>query len=610
MKLFYGSTSNATQNDVQYIDDTNISLPYGITYFKKSMPFLDKLSYEKCFGKQLPELFSYQDFSLWWLILPSLTYSIIDAINFIDKIEIFLKKTNPESVKIIGNFEKFYLVKQICEKNNIDFDYAKSSFLKYSIKNKLKMELRKKYYLKILQKKFKKRLDLFENKSKKIYNMDNKLMVFSAGAYRRKYFDSKKNMDVYREFLIDPLISKINLEPVGIDVDYTFFGETDVLKQRLNESYPWMPLEAIIKDIPERSKSENFVSSYDEIIAKKEFQSVFCYNGINFWSRIESDFKKISTVSYLPLYIDLIEKFEKFLIHSKPKSILIPYEKGSFALALIIVCEKLGINTIGIQHGAFDSLGHNDYAHTCLKSDNVLFGMPIPNKMLVWGNSAKTFLLDKGYPEDRISVIGNPEFFNQKQFSNNYETTRAKFHFPSNKKIILFTTSKLQRGYISDEKRAYDEYVLEELLKQYSNDPEYIIILKPHPLKEPVYVYEKIIQRYQSKNCFIMTDNVLELIELSDLLISVESSTIIDAITLGKMVIQITFDDSSWMEPEIAKNISLLSDVKNLKANIEKILTDNNLQSNFKHEQQKFLREHYNFPNTDIDEKLNTIINT
>ena len=148
------------------------------------------------------------------------------------------------------------------------------------------------------------------------------------------------------------------------------------------------------------------------------------------------------------------------------------------------------------------------------------------------------------------------------------------------------------------------------MAKQYSDDPEYIIILKPHPGKEPVYVYEKIIQKYQSKNCFIMTDNVSELIGLSDLLISVESSTIIDAITLGKMVIQITFDDSSWMEPEIAKNISLLSDVKNLKTNIEKILTDNNLQSSFKHEQQKFLREHYNFPNTDVDERLNSIINT
>ncbi len=121
MKLIYGSKLNKKQNDILYINDANLSLPFGITYFKKSMPFLDNLSYQKYLGKILPELFSYQNYSLWWLILPSLSYSIIDSINFIDKFDLFLKKTKPTSVKIIDNFEKFHLVKQICENNEIKF---------------------------------------------------------------------------------------------------------------------------------------------------------------------------------------------------------------------------------------------------------------------------------------------------------------------------------------------------------------------------------------------------------------------------------------------------------------------------------------------------------
>lgn len=613
MKLFYGSTLNKKQNDILYINDANLSLPFGITYFEKSMPFLDNLSYQKCLGKILPELFLYQNFSFWWLILPSLTYSIIDSINFIDRFESFLKKTNPESVKIIGNFEKFYLVKQICQNNNVSFSFSKFSFFKYSIKNKLKIKFREKYYSNILQKKFKKRLTSFEKKSNIIPTFKNKLVIFSANVYRRKYFDFEKNLETTREFVIDPLIPKIKEmgeELVGIDVDYSFVGETDILEQRLNESMSWIPLEVILSDIPKKNKSQSLVLSYQKIISNNEFQTLFCYNGINFWSRLESDFKKISSSYYLPFLIDMIEKFERFLFNSKPKAVLIPYEKGSYALALIIACQKLGINTIGIQHGAFDSLGHNDYAHTYLKSDKIPFGMPIPKHMLVWGNSAKNFLLAKGYPKNKISVIGNPEFLNIEKITNNQETLRTKFNFSSEKKIILFATSKLQRGYISDEKRAYDEYVLEELLKLYSNDPNYIIILKPHPVKEPIFVYEKIIQKYSSKNCFIKTDNILELIQLSDVLISVESSTIIDAIALGKMVIEITFDDSSWMDPKIAKNILILSDLKNLKTNIEKMLSDEKLQSILRDEQQKFLLEHYNFPNTDINEILNSVINS
>jgi surface carbohydrate biosynthesis protein len=611
MHLIYGSKSYQKQNDIQYVNDANLSLPFGITYFEKSVPFIDNLSYQKCLGKILPELFSYQNYSLWWLILPSLSYSIIDSINFIDKFDIFLKKNEPNSVKIVDNFEKFYLVKQLCKKNKINFSYSKSAFFKYSIKNKFKIKFREKYYSKILQKKFKNRLTLFKNKSNKIPEFQNKLIIFSANVYRRKYFDSITNSEISREFILDPLIPKIkNLDLVGIDVDYSFNGETEILEQRLRDSISWIPLETILNKIPDKNKSKLFVSSYKKIISNNEFQNLFCYQGINFWSRIESDFKKISTSYYLPFLIDMIEKFEKFLQISKPASILIPYEKGSYALALIIACKKLDIKTIGIQHGAFDSLGHNDYTHTYLQSKKTPFGMPIPTHMLVWGNSSKNFLIKKGYPKNKISVIGNPEFYEMKNVKKDQNVLRTKFNFSNEKKIILFTTSKLQRGYISDEKRAYDEFVLEELLNLYSNNPNYIIILKPHPVKEPTYVYEKIIKKYNAKNCFIKTENILELIQLSDLLISVESSTIIDAIALEKMVIEITFDGSSWMDPKIAKNILILSELKNLKINIEKILHDKKLQNIFNNEQKLFLLDHYNFPNTQIDEILNNVINS
>ncbi|MBT4680395.1 MAG: hypothetical protein HOB69_11150, partial [Flavobacterium sp.] len=90
MQLIYGSKFNEKQNDVLYVNDASLSLPYGISYFTKSMPFLDNLSYQKCLGKVIPELFSYQSNSLWWLILPSLSYSIIDSINFINKFDLFL----------------------------------------------------------------------------------------------------------------------------------------------------------------------------------------------------------------------------------------------------------------------------------------------------------------------------------------------------------------------------------------------------------------------------------------------------------------------------------------------------------------------------------------
>ena len=41
-----------------------------------------------------------------------------------------------------------------------------------------------------------------------------------------------------------------------------------------------------------------------------------------------------------------------------------------------------------------------------------------------------------------------------------------------------------------------------------------------------------------------------------------------------------------------------------------KILGDKKLQESFLHEQKKFLLEHYNFPNTQIEQILNDVINS
>ena len=163
-----------------------------------------------------------------------MTYSIIDSINFIDRFDSFLKKTKPTSVKIIDNFEKFYLVKQICEKNKIEFSYSKFSYSKYSLKNKLKIKFREKYYLKILQKKFKNRLTIFKNKSNKIPIFENKLVIFSANVYRRKYYDFENNSEITREYLLDPLIPKLkNIDSIPYRISFNKLKRVHIFYKKI-----------------------------------------------------------------------------------------------------------------------------------------------------------------------------------------------------------------------------------------------------------------------------------------------------------------------------------------------------------------------------------------
>lgn len=613
MKLYYGSKQTSSDKDTIYLDDANLGLPFGKTYFEKSMPFLENLTYEILNGKDVPQLFKFGNYSFWWFILQGFTYHIIDTINFIDRFQKFLNQKKPETIKVVGNFEKLQIIKQICEKQKISFSYSKLSFFNYYFSKWLKSIIRSNYYTKIMRNKFKKRLELFVSKSNTIPEFKNKLVIFSATVYRRKNFDFKKNEVVTREFLIEPLIPKfrqMNLDFVGIDVDYTFKGDTEILKQRLDESIDWIPLEAILQNPPSKKGLNSILNSYDKIISSSEFQNLFNFEGINFWNRIASDVTKATTLPYIPYFIHMIESIERHFENSKPKAVLIPYEKGSYALAMIIACKKLGIKTIGIQHGAFDSLGHNEYSYTYLQNEDKLFGMPIPDITLVWGNSAKKFLIKMGYPEKSIIVLGNPEFFDIDRINHDKNDLKKKYGIPLEKKIILFTTSKLQRGNMRDEKRAYDEYVLQELLKSFSNNSEYFVIVKPHPVREPTQIYEELIKNYNSKNFTIKQENILQLIQLSDVVISVESSTIIDAIALGKMVIEVTFSDSIWMDRNDAEKILILSDLTQLKSNILNIINDKQLHEKLQKNQHEFLFEHYNIPSKNISEILKSVINS
>ena len=108
----------------------------------------------------------------------------------------------------------------------------------------------------------------------------------------------------------------------------------------------------------------------------------------------------------------------------------------------------------------------------------------------------------------------------------------------------------------------------------------------------------------------LIQGNVLEIIHISDILISVESSTIIDAIALGKMVIVVTFNDSIWMDPKEAEKVLILSDLEKMRSSIHYILNDKQLQEKLKEGQHEFLFEHYNIPSKNISEILKSVINS
>lgn len=612
MKIIFGE-KGVNSNDFLYLDESDLILPMGKSFWEKPILFLNNLTMKSVDGKDFLKLFNFYDNSLWWLILPTVNPAINGAINFIDKFEKMIQKHHPSSLHLIAEFDKISIIKQICKKYDVEFSYSKSKLFDYKLRKKLRLQFENYRYKKITNLKISQRKELFSKSNKKFPSFKNKIILFSATSYRRTRYDPVSGAEKRAENILQPILDyfkEIKQEPIGIDVDYTFKGQKNILNERLNESIDWIPLELIYK-LKLNESEKKFLEHYNLIISNSLFRDLFSFNGINFWEKIESEFLKLNYNPYLPNYLNCILSLDDFFTKQPPKLVFLPYEKGSYGVIMTMVCKKLGVKIIALEHGAFHIIEHIDYSYTNLQNDVNQFGLPLPDLTLVWGNAVKEFLIEKGYDDNQLKVFGNPEFFNFDKtihYLQNHDFNE-KFGVPKNKKIILFTTGKLQSFYKIEGIRAYDELVLRKLLESYGNNNEYYIIVKPHPANEPTHIYQKIIDSYHCSNFSIKQGNLFEMLQISNLLISIESTTLLDSILMGKPTFAITFDGKSSSDYYEKNNVLILSDLKSLPEKINESLNNRKYQEELIKNQKDFIKENYDYPNYNYKKILSDILN-
>ena len=506
MEIIYGNKSGET-NNIVFIHEEDLEVPHGEDY-KIAINELKKIQNTKILENYVPELFSYQEISLWWLIYQSLIPEYKKLVNFVEEFLKLIHKINPDKITIVDNFDNFNLIKQICIKENIKLEYSQLNLTKFIYKKKIINKLQKKRYEKITNKKIKTRKQLFSNKYKVIPSVENKIIFAISGNFRRHIFDTDVNKTTRGEFIQKPIMNMLEKNSlVGIDLDYTFLGQPEILSERLCDEIPWIPIETILQS--NSNNHDQFLTNYENILKNSDFQNLFTYNGISLWSNLEFLFKKMTFTPHLPFYLNLLDSLNFYFSTNKPKAIFLPYETGPLALAIISIFRKLGIKTIGVQHGYIYPYSPM-YSQTSFSNHDSPYGFPLPDTTLVFGNYVKDLLVKNGYPPEKFEVFGNPSLFHLDVISSKFDSKmiRKKFTLQDNQKVILFTTGKLQRNYTEGGKYDYDEQIWENLLQNYGGKNDFFIILKPHP-SENSTVYEKLIKEYDAKNFKIIQGNLL-----------------------------------------------------------------------------------------------------
>ena len=136
---------------------------------------------------------------------------------------------------------------------------------------------------------------------------------------------------------------------------------------------------------------------------------------------------------------------------------------------------------------------------------------------------------------------------------------------------------------------------IQQTCRVLSNLPNKEFLVKPHPTVSSVYDITKLVKEVDPTISITYDDNILNLINKCELLITTNNSTIaIDAIMLKKPVISLQ-TSPIYLENELVKMNALLyiTKISDIESTIKKILIDSELKQQLLEKSKYFLNQHF-----------------
>ena len=594
-KIIFGNKHQTSNNNI-FVNEYTFDSPLWkqLTYAPE---ILKKIQNSTFTDIPFLELFQYNNFSLYWFFYPYVYAEIKNTANLINELTSLIHSSKISQLHVEENFKNLNSFHDLCKKENLSFSFSKNNFMKYKLSKNLKSKIRGNRLKKITELKIKQRTDLFFKKNQNIPDFSDKIIIASPEIFHRSIINSKNQKIEHGEFALHEIINLLGTSHdfIGLSLDYEIHSNLETLTRRLDSEIPWLPIEALLKN-PNPNHYSNFINEFQNLTRNKNFHEIFSFNDINLWESFERVFTQMTFSPYISFWLNLYDSLDVLFQNSKPKAVFLTYETGPIALAIINACKKNGIKTISMQHGII-AKNWKYYTVNPLETQS-RFGFPIPDKMLLYGNFSKNILLENHFPQDRLEVFGNPEFFNLqlKKKILTQSNLRKKYGIKHNQKIILFTPIVLEKEYDESEKKLdYNLRIWEHLLQNFKNDPNFHIFLKPHP-GENHNSYEKILENVNCNNANIIFDNILEIISISDIVITMFSSIIVDALSLDKYVLEINYPNV--IDPiEFNKMGKIMqSNIENITSNVKQIFDDSKNTNSILQDSQKIIKEIYGIP--------------
>jgi len=227
---------------------------------------------------------------------------------------------------------------------------------------------------------------------------------------------------------------------------------------------------------------------------------------------------------YIPLLLEqtVIAKF--ILKKFSPKIIISPDASDARARLYTLLGKEAKIPSLDIQYGLTGPEG-------------VEWKFLVTNKVAVWGKLSRDELIKHGVNKEKIVITGSPRHDSGiTTDKKSLKLLKQKYKINKDKIIILFASTYTDKShYIFS-----DPNVLNNMKKSIFDTanlfPDIVLLVKPHPV-ENIAEIMALVKNFQNIIFVDKTENIIDLIKLSDSFISFGSTSTIDALIANKLSI-------------------------------------------------------------------------
>lgn len=249
-----------------------------------------------------------------------------------------------------------------------------------------------------------------------------------------------------------------------------------------------------------------------------------------------------------------IETCREAMARMKPRCVYIVDAYDLWGRALVVAARQAGIRSVELQHGIIEE-SHDGYLHlegeVSPDLDQKTPFSPIPDVIVVHGEAAKQALIVHGrYPERAIEVTGSPQIEAIRKSKENRVEARQKLGLGEEGLVGLFFGAPYHVF-------PADEDHLRAFMACCRRLPAIKPLLRPHPAEYNPARYHAA-ARDAGVEALVLTEaNPFEMIVASDLVISHNSTTALDAMVLHRPVIHVNMSGTPDLFPFVEEGGAL-----------------------------------------------------